>query len=116
LASEDAALLVEFYDSLNEVDDLIKRWRESETAWDVNVWNYLMQKAQHSVSVGILAAERFCPSRQYNPTMPAAGNLAERATISTTTMRSALAAHIDRFNARAAAKTRPTAGAQVRRR
>jgi hypothetical protein len=116
IASEDATLLVEFYDSLNEIDDLIKGWRESETVWDVNVWNYLMQKAQHSVSVGILAADRFCPSRQYNSTMPAAGNLAERATISTTTMRSALAAHIDRFNARAAANPRPTATTQARRR
>ena len=31
LANEDAALLVEFYDSLNEIDDLVRGWRESET-------------------------------------------------------------------------------------
>jgi hypothetical protein len=97
LANKDAALLVEFYDSLNEIDDLIKGWRESETVWDVNVWNYLMQKVHQSVSAGVLAAERFCPSRQYNATMPAAGTLVERATISKASMRSALAAYIDRF-------------------
>jgi hypothetical protein len=61
LANEDAALLVEFYDSPNEIDDLVRGWRESETVWDVNVWNYLMQKVHHSVSAGVLAAECFCP-------------------------------------------------------
>jgi hypothetical protein len=116
LANEDAALLVEFYDSLNEIDDLVRGWRESETVWDVNVWNYLMQKVHHSVSAGVLAAERFCPSRQFNVTMPAAGTLVERATISTASMRSALAAHIDRFNNRATAKPSPIVGAHVRRR
>lgn len=108
LASEDAALLVEFYDSLNEIDDLIKGWRDSETVWDVNVWNYLMQKVQHSVSLGVQAAKRFCPSRQYNATMPATGTLIDQATRSVASMRSALTAHIDRFNARASANSPST--------
>jgi len=82
LTNEDAALLVEFYDSLNDIDDLIGGWRESETVWDVNVWNYLLQKVHHSVSRGVLAAERCCPSRQYDATMPAAGTLVGPATLS----------------------------------
>lgn len=108
LANEDAALLVEFYDSLNEIDDLIQGWRESETIWDVNVWNYLMQKVQHSVSLGAKAAERFCPTRQYSATMPATGTLIDQATRSIASMRGALAAHLDRFNARATAKSAST--------
>jgi hypothetical protein len=48
--------------------------------------------------------------------MPAAGTLVERATTSTASMRSALAAHIDRFNKRATAKPSPIVGAHVRRR
>jgi hypothetical protein len=82
----------------------------------VNVWNYLMQVVHRSVSSGILAAERFCPSREYNATMPAAGTLVERAITSTASMQSALAAHIDRFNAWAATKSSSVSTVEPRRR
>jgi hypothetical protein len=111
LGTKDAALLVEFYDTVNEIEDIVTQLRESETVWDVNVWNGLMQRVQHSVSMGVVAVERFCPSRQNNTSMPAAGTLTERASKSTANMQSALVAHIDRFNARAAANAPQAAGA-----
>ena len=115
LGTTDAALLVEFYDTVNEIEDLVNRWRESETVWDVNVWNVLMQRVQHSVATGVVAVERFCPSRQYNTSMPAAGNLIERASKSTASMQLVLAAHIERFNARASADAAAKAhGSRVR--
>jgi hypothetical protein len=107
LASSDATLLIEFDDSVAGIDDLIVGWRESDAVWDVNTWNVFMQKIHHSVSVGVLAAERFCPSRQYDPTMPASGTLVDRASISSSMMKRALTGHIDRFNARAAAQPKP---------
>ncbi len=101
MKAADSALLAEFYDSLSGIDDLIRTWRESEILWDVNVWNYLMQTIQNSVKLGAKAVERFCPGRQYNPTMPASGTLLERATKSSEHMKSALDAHIQRFQLQA---------------
>ena len=58
LSSQDCALLVEFYDSINQIEDVVNRLHESEIEWDVNAWNVLMQGACHSVYLGVRAAER----------------------------------------------------------
>jgi hypothetical protein len=100
LHGPDAALLVEFYDSLNRIEDSLKSWEDGEIPWDTNLWNVLMQMVEHSVRAGIVAADRFCPGRAYSPTVPAAGTLAERAATSTRNMQTALEAHIARFHER----------------
>lgn len=118
LDGADAALLVEFYDSLNRIEDLLRSWEAAETPWDTNHWNVLMQTVEHSVRAGVAAADRFCPGRAYNPTVPAAGTLADRAATSCENMKTALGAHIARFElrqrAQAPAASRP-AGAPIRR-
>lgn len=95
----DAALLAEFFEGLAEIDDHVMSWQESATTWDFNVWNFLMQKIASNVSSGLRAAERFCPGRQYDSTMPASGTLCERAQVSTLHMQAALEAHIRRRSA-----------------
>ncbi|MDH6167120.1 hypothetical protein M2282_002269 [Variovorax boronicumulans] len=101
LAPADAALLAEFFESLAEIDDLVMGWQEGATVWDVNVWNFLMQKIERSVVAGLRAAERFCPDRQYDTTMPASGTLRARAEVSASNVRAALDAHIRRYTANA---------------
>jgi hypothetical protein len=98
LAPADAQLLAEFFEGLAEIDDLVMGWQDSATQWDVNVWNVLMQKTERSVASGLCAADRFCPARQYDSTMPASGSLRERAQMSTSGMRAALEAHIGRHS------------------
>jgi len=107
LPKEDAPLLAEFYDCLLEIDDLVTRWRETDTVWDGNVWNHLMQSIGHSVKKGVQAVERFCPTRQYSPIMPAAGTLIERAAISTRNMHQSLDAHLKRAQARESSRSTP---------
>jgi hypothetical protein len=100
LGAADSSLLAEFYNMLEEIDELITSWRAAETVWDMNVWNFLMQKIERSVSAGVVAVERFCPGRQYDSTMPSAGTLTDRAAFVSSAMRQSLAAHIERFNAK----------------
>lgn len=98
LTPADAALLAEFYDCLTEIDDLVTGWQDSATAWDMNLWNFLMQKIERSVITGLRAAERFCPARQYDATMPASGTLQEQAERSVSQVKAALDAHIKRHS------------------
>jgi hypothetical protein len=100
LLPSDAALLAEFFEGLAEIDDLVMSWRDSAIEWDVNVWNFLMQKIERNVSAGLRAAERFCPDRQYDATMPSAGTLRERGEASASQMRAALDAHLVRHMAK----------------
>lgn len=99
LDATNGAFLAEFYSLIEEIDDMIAAWRAAELVWDCNAWNVLMQKVEKSVAAGIAAADVFCPGRQYDPTMPAGGTIAERAAISSNNMRKALEAHIARFAA-----------------
>lgn len=104
LAPADATLLAEFFENLAEIDDLVMGWQDSSTPWDTNVWNFLMQKIERGVALGLHASERFCPNRQYDSTMPASGTLQERARVSATGMRAALDAHIRRHTTAATSR------------
>lgn len=114
LRASDSALLAEFYNHLQEIDELISGWKAADTPWDTNVWNFLMQKIDRSVAAGVAAAERLCPGRKYDSTMPAAGTLADRAAASAKMMRQALDAHIARFKAKAAAQPQYHPGRRLR--
>ena len=75
LAPEDATLLVEFYDSLNEIADILGGWVGVHPLADYNAWNLLLQKATNNLVLGEKAVARFCPDREYDATIPAAGTL-----------------------------------------
>lgn len=98
LGADNGALLAEFYSALDEIEALFSGWRDAELQWDINAWNVLMQKIGASITAGVAAADRFCPGRQFDSTMPASGTLAERAARSLKSMQSTLLAHNDRFS------------------
>ena len=98
LGAESGALLAEFYSALDEIEALFGSWRETELPWDISAWNVLMQKIGASVKAGVIAAERLCPGRRYDTTMPASGTLAERAAHSLRIMDQTLSGHIARFS------------------
>lgn len=97
LAAEDATLLNEFYSLVQEIADTINSWIDNEPPPPpVNAWNFLMQKVRHSLEVGKIAAERFCPDREFDATMPASGTLIARMDAAISTVQPALDAHLAR--------------------
>jgi hypothetical protein len=52
LRAEDAVLLVNFYDSLQEIADIVESWVSHQSLEDFNAWNLLMQKVQHNLCGG----------------------------------------------------------------
>ena len=75
LSSTDAKLLAEFCNSLQEVNDIVIGWTDTQSLREYNCWNVLMHKVQHSLRAGEQAIQRFCPDRQYDATVPSAGTL-----------------------------------------
>lgn len=115
LPKEDATLLAEFYDSLHGIENMVFRWHETETLWDMNMWNVLMQSVGDSVKRGVKAVERFCPTRQCSSLMPAFGSLIERAGVSMNNMQRTMAAHLERWTKKMTPPP-PTPGGPMRRR
>ena len=96
LPATDATLLVKFYDSLQEITDIVNSWVDGQTTADVNAWNFLMQKVQHNLSIGQRAVENFCPEIQYDATIPAVGTLLDRSQRAISGAQAAMAAHLSR--------------------
>lgn len=96
LSAEDATLLINFYDSLQEITDMVNGWVDNQTTADVNAWNVLMQKLQHNLSIGQRAVQKLCPENQYDATMPAAGTLLHQSERAISGAQAALAAHLSR--------------------
>jgi hypothetical protein len=96
LLPEDATLLVNFYDSLQEITDIINGLADNQTVADFNAWNFLMQKVQHNLGLGQRAVQSFCSESQYDATMPATGTLLHQSERAIAGARAALAAHLSR--------------------
>jgi nucleoside phosphorylase len=96
LLAEDATLLVNFYDSLQEITDIVNNFIDNQTIADVNAWNVLMQKVQHNLGVGQKAVQKFCPEIPYDAIVPAAGTLLYQSERAISGAQSALAAHLSR--------------------
>jgi hypothetical protein len=71
LPAADATSLVKFYDSLQEISDILNSWAGGQATTDVNAWNVLMHKVRNNLTIGEEAIRRFCPDRQYDAASPA---------------------------------------------
>lgn len=100
LSETDATSLINFYDSVHGIAELVDRWIEAKTPQEVNSWNVLMQTVQNSLSLGEIAVRRFCPDRQLSPIMPASGTLIQNIERTGSIMRETLAAHLSRHRAK----------------
>jgi len=96
LPAEDATLLVNFYDSLQEITDIVNSFVDNQDIADFNAWNVLMQKVQHNLSIGQRAVQIFCPERQYDATIPVAGTLLHQSERVISEAQAVLAAHLSR--------------------
>jgi hypothetical protein len=100
LTAADSELLAEFYASVQEVRETLDNWNTTDQPLDnYNAWNALMHHVQHSLRAGQLAAQRFCPERTYDATVPAAGTLNSRSERSLTIADGARQAFLDRATA-----------------
>lgn len=96
LSEADTTLLIEFYDSLQEITEIINSWIENSVPLDVNVFNLLMQKTKNSLDIGRNAVQIFCPERQYSAIMPSGGTLIDRLQQAVSSVDFALSAHLAR--------------------
>lgn len=99
LSKLDAVLLIEFYDSLQGITEKINEWIRGGHPADFNMWNVLMQMTETNLLLAQKAVRKFCPERQYDPNMPAAGTLLDRSTRALSSADRALAAHLARHRA-----------------
>ena len=99
LPAADKTLLAEFYDSTTEIDETIAAWGQSDVPLDFNSYNVLMQGVQHTVALGIAAAEVFCPDRLFKANVPVIGTLVGRAAEVIKHAREALNSHLQRRGA-----------------
>ncbi len=96
LLPADAVLLIEFYDSMQEVTDTIHSWIDGQIPPDVNAWNVLMQMTQNNLRIGQKAVKRFCPDKQYSAISPAGGSLLDQSMRAVSSADKALQAHLVR--------------------
>jgi hypothetical protein len=99
LPAADATSLVKFYDSLQEISDILDSWAGGQATTDVNAWNVLMHKVRNNLTIGEEAIRRFCPDRQYDAASPASGTLLHQSERAITAAQAALAAHLKRHGA-----------------
>jgi hypothetical protein len=96
LPAADATLLVEFYDSLQEISDTVDSWIDTQPTTDVNAWNVLMHKVRNNLSIGEKAVQRFCLDRPFNEASPAAGTLLQQSEREISGAKAAMSAHLAR--------------------
>ncbi len=119
LAQDDATALIDFYDSLQGISELIEQWLRGEAVQDVNHWNVLMQTVEKSLGFGNAAVKRFCPDQPSSPIVPAAGSLKDALARESDHVRKALAGHLERAATAAAtaqARSDQAAAVMLRRR
>lgn len=107
LSASDAELLAEFYGAVSEVDDLTQHWAATITLTEYNAWNVLMHKVQHSLKLGELVAQKLCPDRVYDATMPAGGSLLSQSQRVMTSADKTREAFMAKFSASQQTKARP---------
>jgi hypothetical protein len=100
LPAGDATLLVDFYDSLQEISDILESWSGGQATTDVNAWNLLMHKVRNNLRLGEKAIQRFCPDREFSPDSPAAGTLLEQSRRELSNAEAAFSAHMARHGAK----------------
>lgn len=99
LEPADGTLLVEFYDSLRGVAETINELVGVHPLDDYNAWNIVLHKTTHNLELAKAAITRFCPNREYDPAIPAAGTLLSQVERALSQMAQARAAFWERRKA-----------------
>jgi hypothetical protein len=78
LTSEKAIALVRYYDSLNELSNIVDDWWEREGQLAVNIFNTLMHSAEKSIRLGLVCVEKFDLEARFPPPYESWGSLTFR--------------------------------------
>ncbi len=95
--------LIDFYESVHGIAEMIESWIETKTPQEINAWHALMQTVRDSLRVGEIAVRRFCLDRQLSPLLPASGILMQNVERSASMVQSALDAPLARHETKPAA-------------
>jgi hypothetical protein len=96
LPAADATLLVEFYDSLQGIDEAIDSYIGKWPTTDVNAWSGLIRQVQDSLNIGEKAIRRFCPNTPFIAASPSSGTLLSQVEHAIAGAQGAMKAHLAR--------------------
>jgi hypothetical protein len=92
----DANSLIDFYDSLNELEYHVQNWWEREGQLPVNVFLSLLHVASRSLNLALICLDRFEIDKNFPPPYESWGTLASRLEQSLAFAEQARAAHMKR--------------------
>ncbi len=75
LTGEKAIALIRYYDSLNELSNLVEDWWEREGQLAVNIFNVLMHAAEKSIRLGLVCVGEFDLEARFPPPYKSWGTL-----------------------------------------
>lgn len=78
LTGEKAIALIRYYDSLNELSNLVDDWWEREGQLAVNIFNVLMHSAEKSNRLGLVCISEFDLNARFPPPYESWGTLSSR--------------------------------------
>ncbi len=96
LTSEKAIALIRYYDSLNELSNLVDDWWEREGQLAVNIFNVLMHSAEKSIRLGLVCVGEFNLEERFPPPYESWGTLTSRIERSLDGATKSLQHHLDR--------------------
>lgn len=96
LTGEKAIALIRYYDSLNELSNLVDDWWEREGQLAVNIFNVLMHSAEKSNRLGLVCISEFDLDARFPPPYESWGTLSSRIERSLDIATSSRKHHLDR--------------------
>lgn len=105
LPPEDASSLIEFYDSLNELEHVVQDWWEREGQLPVNIFVAILHDASRSVKLALVCLEQFEIDKNFPPPYESWGALSSRLQRTLDIAERAMTAHLKRFEERQTKQT-----------
>lgn len=96
LSGEKAIVLIRYYDSLNELSNLVDDWWEREGQLAINIFNVLMHSAEKSLRLGLVCISEFDLEARFPPPYESWGTLTSRIERSLDSVTRSRQHHIDR--------------------
>ena len=96
LTGEKAIALIRYYDSLNELSNLVDDWWEREGQLAINIFNVLMHSAEKSIRLGLVCVDEFDLEARFPPPHDSWGTLTSRIERSLDSATKSRQHHLDR--------------------
>lgn len=100
LPANKAIALIQFYDSLNEIEEQVDDWWEREGQQAVNIFNMILHAGEKSLRLGLVCIQEFDIEARFPPRYESWGTLTSRIERSLKSAAQTRQNHIDKAEAR----------------